>query len=224
MKTDYIPLDDRGKLRWIINFNQWLQANGAGHGFSPADIAAMATHAGDFGVAMSANQTAQNAAKAATQTKNAARASAITLGRAYAQKIQSDLNTTDADRAAAGLTVPDTTITRTAPDSVKTIPPPVLILDFSLRRQVTVHWGPNPGNERENGRPAGTLGCEVQVARGGIPSDEAAWEALEIDGESPLVHAVNETEPTTFAYRARYFGKNLKFGPFGDPATCTVSV
>lgn len=30
--------------------------------------------------------------------------------------------------------------------------------------------------------------------------------------------------PVSMAYRARYVGKNLKLGPLGDPAVCTVSV
>ena len=135
---------------------------------------------------------------------------------------------TDADRAAAGLTVPDVTPTTAmsggAAGDVAAIPPPVIILDFSLRRQVTVHWGTNPANEHQNARPAKTIGCQVQAARGGIPTDEALWIPLEIDNESPLVHTVNETAPTTYAYRARYVGRNLKFGTFCDPAVCTVSV
>ena len=56
------------------------------------------------------------------------------------------------------------------------------------------------------------------------PADKAQWTAQEIDTESPIIHTINETTPTTYAYRARYVGKNLKFGPYGDPAVCTVSV
>jgi len=40
----------------------------------------------------------------------------------------------------------------------------------------------------------------------------------------PLIHTVHEDAPTTYAYRVRYIGKNLKYGPFSAPATCTVSV
>ena len=68
------------------------------------------------------------------------------------------------------------------------------------------------------------VGCEVQTARGGIPAAESQWVTIEVDTESPVIHVVADTTPTTYAYRARYVGKNLKFGPFGDPAICTVSV
>ena len=224
MTRNYIPPDDPGKLRWILHFNQWFQVNGAAFGFSLDQMADLAACAAAFREAMTAHQAAQAAARGATQTKNKARAAALALGRAFAQEIQNKSKTTDADRAAAGLTVPDTTPTRTVSDEILVIAPPLLRLDFSVRRQVSVHWGPNPGNERANGRPAGTLGCQIQVARGGIPADESAWMILDTDSESPLIHAVEESEPTTFAYRARYLGKTLHYGPFSDPATCTVSV
>jgi len=59
------------------------------------------------------------------------------------------------------------------PDYMNTIPAPLLLLDFSQRRQVTAHWGPNPSDENHNARPPKTIGCQVQVARGGIPTDES---------------------------------------------------
>ena len=65
---------------------------------------------------------------------------------------------------------------------------------------------------------------EIQFAKGTIPSDDTGWTALGLDTESPMIHTINETAPTTYIYRARYVGKNLKYGPYGDPAECTVSV
>ena len=222
--ADYIPKDDAGRILWLDNFRTWLTAYGATHGFTPAEIAAFVTASGAASFAVTNNQTAQALARSTTAAKNTAIAAAIALARDDAQRIQTYPTTTDAERAAAGITVPDTTGTATPGEKIMTIPPPLMLLDFSVRRQVTVHWGPNPSNERENGRPDGTIGCQVQTARGGIPAAETAWTPLDIDTESPIIHAIADTAPTTFAYRARYVGKNLKFGPFGDPAVCTVSV
>jgi len=131
---------------------------------------------------------------------------------------------TDAERAAAGITVPDATRTAASPDAIRTMDPPSLRLDFSKRLQVIIHCGPNPHDERHNGRPHGTIGCEIQFHRGGIPEHEADWVTLDIDTESPFIHIIHEDEPTTYAYRACYIGKDLKRGPFSNPATCTVSV
>lgn len=224
MTSPYIPPDDPGKYQWLYNFNAWVQAHGAAHDVSPAQLAELAARTDAFGDALLAHKAAQDAARAATLNKNALRDAAITLSRTLAQKLQHGLTMTNADRAAAGLTVPDTLRTPTDPDAVCQISPPLLLLDFGRRRQVTIHWGPNPGNEHENARPAATVGCQIHVARGGEPEDETGWKDLGIDTESPCLHHIEEETPTTFVYRARYLGKNLKYGPFGDPVSCTVSV
>lgn len=53
---------------------------------------------------------------------------------------------------------------------------------------------------------------------------KSARRVLETDTDSPCIHNVSETAPTTIAYRVRYIGKNLKLGPYGDPAECTVTL
>lgn len=224
MPSDYIPADDNGRLQWIIVFNTWLQANGASFGFSPAKLAAMAAETAKFQTAMSAHSSAHAASKAATVGKNRARASALALVREFARQLQAASETTNADRAAAGLTVPDLNPTPAPPDLIQTIPPPLLWLDFSARQQVTIHWGPNPQNGRRNGRPRGVIGCTIEFHRGGLPEPDSDWTFLDEDTESPYVHIVHDTEPTTYAYRVCYVGKKLKRGPYSAPAVCTVSV
>jgi hypothetical protein len=225
---DYIPNKEPEKILWLWNLMRWLLIGGAAnafaHGFTLDEACKFYTTVFQAKLAADNNVTKQAAARAATVAKNKALAKAIGMARDYAQRLQNDPSMTNADRAAAGLTIPDTIPTTVAVDEIMTIPPPLLLLDFSVRRQVTVHWGPNPSNERENGRPAGTIGCQVQTARGGIPAEESAWVALEIDTESPIIHLVNETAPTVYAYRARYVGKSLKLGAFGFPVVCTVNV
>ena len=127
-------------------------------------------------------------------------------------------------RAEAGLTIRDTARTKSSDDDILTITPPMVHLDFSVGQQITIHWGPNPQDERRNGRPQGVVGCEIQVHRGGLPEHEAEWQILDTDTNSPYVDMVHEDTPTTYAYRARYLGKRQKHGAHGDPAVCTVSV
>jgi len=222
--SSYIPKSEAEQILWLENAATWLTLNGAAHGFTPAEITTFSTVVGGASTSMTNNVTAQLAAKAATAAKNTAFGAAIALARDNAQRLQNDPAMTDEERAAAGLTIRDTTPTPTGADDVMMIDPPLLKLDFDIRRQVTAHWGPNPSNESHNGRPAGTIGCQVQYARGGIPTDESQWIALDVDTDSPVLHIVDDTTPTTYAYRARYVGKNVKFGPFGDPVVCTVSV
>ncbi len=220
---DFIPRDDANKLLWLANFNLWLGANGLTHGFTAGEITAFDNAYSDASAAVVGNTSAQAAARATTVDKNAKLGAAVSLARADVQRLQNHPATTDADRAAAGVTVPDTIPTPADPNFILTVPPPLLLLDFGVRRQVTIHWGPNPGDEANNGRPVGTIGCQVQQAKGGIPVNEALWFPVDTDPESPLLHLIDDQQPVTIAYRGRYVGKNLKYGPFGDPVVCTVS-
>ena len=247
--SDYIPSTDPEKVLWLLALTDWLETNGAAHGFTPVEITDFQTEVGAAQTALNTHIAAQDAARAATIAKNEAIGTAIATGRDYAQKLQHDLSMTDADRAAAGITVPDPDKTPAAPQSVAEMEPPLLLLDFHIRHQVSIHWGPNPGNEHENGKPRGVLGCEIQYARGGIPADESGWVPLGLDTDSPLLHHIDPGNPgtgtgmpensdsparvpplgqspfsTTYAYRARYVDKKLNYGNFGDPVECTVSV
>ena len=208
----------------MLALTDWLETNGAAHGFTPAEITAFQTEVGAAQTALNTHIVAQDAARAATIAKNEAIGTAIATGRDYAQKLQHDLSMTDADRAAAGLTVPDTPGSPTSADTVAELEPPLLLLDFGIRHQVTIHWGPNPDNERRNAKPAGVMGCEIQYAKDQLPAEDTGWITLGLDTESPLLHHVAETTPTTFYYRARYVDKKLNYGNYGDPVKCTVSV
>ncbi|MCK5863014.1 MAG: hypothetical protein KAH38_11040 [Candidatus Hydrogenedentes bacterium] len=224
MTRSYIPDSDLGKLRWIRIFNTWFQTHGAAYGFSPAQIADLTSQTAAYIAAMTEHKTVQATARAATQKKNTARRSVISLARSLAQQLQSNAALTNSDRGAAGLTIPDTTQTAADPIALMMITPPMLVLDFSIRQQVTIHWGPNPNNERRNGRPEGIQGCQVEVARDGSDTEAKEWIPLEPSTKSPVIHLVEENTPTSFIYRAYYVGNNLKHGPIGDSARCTVSV
>ena len=222
--SDYIPTGDAAKVVWLNNFTSWLITNGASHGFNSVDITAMTTATASAVTSLTDHETQRTAAIAATALKNTDIGAAIALARDNAKRIQSYPTTSDSDRGAAGITIPDLTATPTPVDKILGIVPPDVHLDFSIRQQITIHWGPTPQDERRNARPQGVMGCEVQFHRGGIPTNEDDWRPLDTDTASPLVHTVHESVPTTYAYRARYFGKKLKHGPAGDPAVCTVSV
>ncbi len=222
--SDYIPTTDADKILWLLEFSSWLSANGAAHGFTPEEITAYADEAANAQTSLQAHLNAQENARSATITKNETIGTAVATARDYAQKLQHDLSMTDAERAAAGISVPDTEKTPTSPDAVAELEPPLLQLDFSIRHQVTVHWGPNPGNEHRNAKPAGVMGCEIQYAQGALPEQETGWISLGLDTDSPILHHIPNPDPATFIYRARYVDKKLHYGNFGDPVECTVSV
>lgn len=221
--ADYIPADDAGRVEWLLNFASWLTTNGVNHGLTPNEITQFNGLSNSAAASVANSATQQALARAAVAGKKTELGKAAAMARDLAQRVQHHSTTTDADRAAAGITVHDANKTPTSTEKILTIHAPLIDLDHGVRRQVTVHWGPNPTNEHQNARPSGVIGCEIQVAKGGIPTDEALWTILETDTESPFIHIIHETTPATFAYRARYVSKNLKHGPFSDPVVCTVS-
>jgi len=225
---DYIPSKEPAKVAWLRNFSQWLVAdncaNALAHGLTWEEACWFYTGVLQTTLALLNAREKQAAARGATAHKNDALGAALAFARDLAQRIQLDPNTTDQDRGNAGLTIPGVNPAKSSAADVRTLTPPLLHLDFSVRQQVTIHWGPNPQDERHNARPHGVIGCEIQYHRGGLPVSEAAWQPLDTDTESPYVHTLHESEPTTCAYRARYLGKQLKHGPHGAPAVCTVSV
>ena len=222
--SDYIPRNDTDRVAWMLRFATWLEAHGASHGISAIQISEFRTKADNSQTALDTHLTQQAAARGATANKNDVLGDAVSDARELAQFLQHDPAMTDQEREDAGLTTPDPTKTATSPETVAELDPPLLKLKFDIRHQVTVHFGVNPGNEHQNAKPHGVLGVEIQCAKGGIPTDESAWVSLGLDTDSPMLHHVTDTEPTTYAYRARYVDKKLNYGNFGDPAVCTVSV
>ncbi len=68
---------------------------------------------------------------------------------------------TDATRGTLGINLASDaprTLLHATPDLV-----PLVQLDFGTRGQISVHFGPNPGNESRNGLPAGCTGAVVQA-------------------------------------------------------------
>lgn len=220
----YIPSKDLDKLVWASNFSKWLAAHGEEHQITPEEISALG-EAEAAAVAASAHfEKLQAAARDAAADKKAAFGQVGRLARKLARRVQADPDTTDDDRAAAGITVVKKTKTPKPAVDIMRIVPPLVVAEYTGGDEVVLHWGPNPTNENHNGRPAGTYGCEIQVARGGIPEDEAAWVILDFATKSPFRHSIDLSGPVAFAYRIRYVNKKHGRGAFGEPVVFAVSM
>jgi len=223
MAPDYIPASDAQFDEWIANFSTYCTAHTLELGLSPVQLTEIQGVNTAWHADYVAHQTAQNSARAATVAKNAIRDTAEGSVRQYAQMIQANPAMTDVHRAALGITIPDETPTA-APDIIGEITPPLLLLDWSLRGKCMVHFGPNPGNERENAMPATARGAKIWFHVGGIPSGEEEWQWLADDTNSPYEHNVASPVAVTIAYRAQYFDNKMRLGPFSDPALATITV
>lgn len=216
---DYIPTQDPDFDAWLKGFVQYAQAHSAELGLSPAEVTALTGAQAAFSAALSEHVRLHNLAKGAFETKKQGRKQAEEVVRRRAQIIQVRPETTDEHRRGLGLPIPDRKPTPQSPDLILATKPPLIVLDWSMRKQVTVHFGPNPGNEHENGLPEGMRGVKLFVQTG-----DGAEKLLVDDTNSPYVHPIETRVPVTVTYRAAYFDHQFRVGPLGSPASCTVSV
>jgi len=218
-KQDYIPEQDSEFIVWLRAFAAYVQAHSAELGVSPGKVAELTGKVAANEAAYEGHLRLHQAAKGAFETKVRERKETEKLARSVAQVIQARPETTDAQREGLGLRVPDRIRTAPSPDAVRQLPPPVVFLDWSQRSQVTVHVGPNPGNERHNALPEGILGVNIYVRAGEGPETFVAAVT-----SSPFVYLAQSAVPVTLAFRACYLDSRMRPGPFGESATCTVSV
>ena len=221
---DYLPTRDAEFEEWFARFLEYCVAHQAELGLTPADILEIQGAKIAFSLAYSNQQATQNAAQAATETKEEKRDAGEATIRKFVKIIQARPGVTDANREGLGITVRDTKPTPQSEDVVHDTPAPRIEPDWSKRGEVLLHVGPNPGNERNNGLPTGIAGFKLWYAMGGVPADAAAWQWLADDTASPHRHLVPSGTPLTITYRAQYFDRRMRLGPFGDPVTVTITV
>jgi hypothetical protein len=124
----------------------------------------------------------------------------------------------DDQRLEMGFPPCDTQPTPTAPDYVANLEPPILLLDWSKKSQVTAHFGINPSNEKQNAKPTAIAGAKIWYR-----VESGPWNWVADDSNSPYTHNFAITEPQNVEYRAQWFDKKGRIGPFSETAKCTVT-
>jgi len=223
---DYMPAPDPEFEAWFARFLEYAVANAAALGLTPADLLEIQAGKATWSVAYANYQTAQNAAKASTQTKQEKRDAAEVMLRKFVKMIQARPGTTDAHRAGLGVTIPDRVPTPTDPEAIRRLAPPEMELDYSKPQQVTIHAGPYPKDERQNGFKKPATGFELEVLYSAVPSgtenlDALPWQHLANCPHSPYLHIIGHA--ATVTYRARYFDQLMNVGPWGPPESCSVT-
>ncbi len=230
MGRDYIPFKDAEFNGWLGGFTKYITAHYAELGLSATDKDNMIAVANAWKTDYQAHQTAQAAARGAKGKKDSTRKTAESLARNLAQRSTVYPGVTDAHRAGMGMKPLDTHLTPTAPEYVGNLAPPLLILDWSGRSQVVVHFGINPANEKENHKPKDIAGVKLWFR-----IETRPWQFLADDTNSPYTHNLSDlvpvgtqaglglTEATSVEYKAQWFDKKMRTGSFGQTARCTVT-
>jgi hypothetical protein len=217
--ADFIPKSDADFDHFFSQFDTWLGANGATHGVDPADITALDGLLSAWATAYAAHLAAQTAAEAARATKDGARADSTVLIRKLGAIIQADPATTDADRAASGLPIRDTTRTAAPVPTTR----PVVVADASQRLQHTLSWR-DETTPTSRAKPPGVLGAEIWFAVAPTPpADPAQYQFAALDTATPyLLHLAPADGGKTAHYIARWVNTRNQPGPWSETVSATI--
>ena len=154
--ADYIPQGDATFDTWQINYVTYFVANAAALGLDPiADVLQINNAQTAWGGSYAAHIVAQAAAVSARGLKDTDRDAFIGILRGFTGQIQANPATTDVQRAALDITIPDTTPTPVGPPTTR----PVLEADTSQRLQITVAFRDEFALDKA--KPDGVIGCEI---------------------------------------------------------------
>lgn len=171
MPTDYLPAKDGDFRTWLNNFYTVCANNASTLGLTAAELTTIDAAASNFSAALDANLAAQSAARGARADKVDARADTTRTVRGFVREFQANPAVTDVLKGQLGITIPDTTRTKT---------PPNVPLDLTA-----AGWsnGVNTLKWNRNGNPQGTQ--FVIEARYG---SSANWEFVDVTTKAKYDH------------------------------------
>ncbi len=223
MAKDYIPGPDGDFNSWQEIFVNYVVANSMALGISMSEKTELLDSKMGWETNYLTHMNSQNKAKGDTELKDDFRDTHESTIRKFTKKIQARPETTDAQREACGITVPDTTLTPLSENIVLTEPPPVIKPTCTAPKQVIIKWYPDQTVTDSEAKPQGLDGVAIWYAEGGIPSEESGWRFLALDTNTPYVHNVGNDASVTIAYKAQWFDRRKRMGPFCDPVTIAVT-
>lgn len=224
--ANYIPDPDPRFDEWFKGFATYCAANHVVLGLKTNQTTQLTNASTAWNTAYAEHLAAQTVARAKTRNKDDKRDTAEETIRMIAGIIQANPDVTDEQRRLAGLPVAgeQTSAAMSAESAGAGINAPLLLApDFSQRGRCTIHFGPNPANGRQNGKPRGVKGVKIWYSEGGLPAQEEGWQWLADDTTSPYLHVVGNMQPVTIAYRAQYFDSHMNTGPYCDPVIVTIT-
>ena len=221
--ADYIPGSDTEFLAWATNFVTYATAHVVDLGITPADIAPIATGQTGFDTKLSANVTAQQAAQSARQAKDASRDTLESLIRELVRQLQASGDVDDAERAALGITIPDTIPTSAGGIDTR----PIGTVDTSQRLRHEIRFS-DEATPTSRAKPAGVMGCEiwVKVAATGEapPADPDELSFVAMDTATPYIVEYDGADGgKTAHYMLRWVKSGGEKGPWSETISATIT-
>lgn len=183
------------------------------HGLTSTDVTGLTTKQGVWDIAYPAHIKAQQAARAATQAKDAARRELEHLVRMAARKINGNPGIDNSIRTLVALPRQDGVRTRQGPPATR----PVVTLTMLRPLTLLIDFHDELTSKRA-ARPKGVRGCQIWFYVGSVlPAELSAYQLLTLATRTPYthVHEVASGGQTAF-YLLRWQGAKGANGPFGE--------
>jgi len=222
--ADYIPGSDTEFQAWALNFVTYANAHLVELGIVAADMTPISSAFSDFSTKLFANVTAQQSAQSARQAKDDARDAFESAIRLLVRQLQASTDVDDSERAALGITVPDTTPTISS-GGIDTRP--IGVVDTSQRLRHEIRFS-DEATPTKRAKPAGAMGCEIWVkvaAQGEAPPadpDELSFVAM--DTASPYIVEYDGADGgKTAHYMLRWVKTGGEKGPWSETISATIT-
>ena len=217
--ADYIPGPDASFQAWQANFVAYANANLASLGLVAADMAPITAAQGTWGSAFPGHIAAANAAKAAKQTKDEARATYVAVIRPLVRRLQASPLVSDADKASLGITVAQQPQPIGPPTTA-----PICTIECGNRLQQTLRFVDSATPTRK-AKPAGAIGVEIWNKVGTAPpAGETDLRFVAVDTNSPYVMSFTSDDggKTNYVWM-RWVSPTGERGPWSEQAQATIA-
>lgn len=218
--NDWLKKRESELVTWTFDFSTYISATPGAVGLTAAQAAAYNTLSDDFIAAYNAAVNPATASPAARQTKRDAKAALIASARELVGIIQKFPGTTNTQRVALGITVPEE-------KSPIPVPADAPVMDVASTLgwtvEIRLHDASSPTNR---GRPNGVAGARIYSFVGPIaPADLNDWE---FEGASTLTTIPVEFDvalaPGTKVWlTACWFNPRQQCGPGCAPVSAFIS-
>ena len=218
--ADYIPSSDAEFNAWLNNFVEYVAANAADLGVSPAQVTQLQTHRTDWNTKYPASITAQAMNASATQAKTDSRHEAESFVRPLVGLMQANSGVSDAHRQSLGVTVRSSTRTAVGPPETR----PVGLVNTSQRLQHTLSFS-DERTPNSRAKPDGVQGCEIWMKVGDpAPAGPHDVHYLALDTRTPYVTEFEATDAgKTAYYMLRWINTRGETGPWSATASGTIT-
>lgn len=223
MPSRYMPRPDGNFSAWANHFDPAVKEWWDAHGLDTTDLKPLNDALAAWNVAFAHHVAAQNAAHAARQEKDQARAALEGAARPIVNFVRSFPTTTDADRASLGIALRRLG----GPPASAPATRPLVFLARAARFTHTLRFSDEATPTRA-ARPKGVLGAEVWVALSPPntppPADESALRFLALAVTAPQ-EAVYPAEAVgqTAHYMLRWLSTTGERGPWSEVCSATIA-